>query len=280
MNPHLLEDEEVKEFRRTLADELGKDPMGDVDMVWCNFKGALKTPQSCLPLIPAREESDWMTDEVRKVSQEKQEVWMRWIKSPGNDTLKQEYQRFKVQSRKCVDMTKEKWWEAKAEKAEQRYVMVVRLGHGGSILKDLRLLKFRQKLKVNSFLYASDGTRLSTTMSKVERWREHFSRVSNVSVDVVDRVSHTVLEAVPDSEHVIVDDNSISGVPSEVEIRLALQLMKNGRAPGVDDISAELLKLVGETVVQWLSHLAISVWESEKVPEDWVRQLTIPLHKK
>ena len=68
--------------------ELGKGPMGDVDMVWHKFKGALKTAQSCLPLIPEREESDWMTDEVRKVSQEKQEAWMRWIKSPGNDTLK------------------------------------------------------------------------------------------------------------------------------------------------------------------------------------------------
>ena len=56
--------------------------------------------------------------------------------------------------------------------------------------------------------------------------------------------------------------------------------MKNRQAPGADDISAELLKLWGEKVVQWLTHLAKAVWEEEKVPEDWVKKLTIPLHEK
>ena len=55
---------------------------------------------------------------------------------------------------------------------------------------------------------------------------------------------------------------------------------QKGRAPGEDEITAELLKLGGEVVVQWLVSLASSVWESEKIPEDWVKQLTIPLHKK
>ena len=54
----------------------------------------------------------------------------------------------------------------------------------------------------------------------------------------------------------------------------------NGRVPGADGISAELLKLGGDTIVQWLLHLATAVWEKERVPEDWVKQLTIPLHKK
>ena len=69
-------------------------------------------------------------------------------------------------------------------------------------------------------------------------------------------------------------------MPNEEEIRTALKLMKNGRAPGADGISAELLKLGGDTVVRWLLHLATVVWEEERVPEDWVKQLTIPLHKK
>ena len=32
--------------------------------------------------------------------------------------------------------------------------------------------------------------------------------------------------------------------------------------------------------MQWLMHLAQIVWEKERVPEDWVKQLIIPLHKK
>ena len=41
-----------------------------------------------------------------------------------------------------------------------------------------------------------------------------------------------------------------------------------------------MVRLVGEKVEQWLVHLARIVWEEEKVSEDWVKQLTVPLHKK
>ena len=70
---------------------------------WCTFTDSLKKAQCCLPLAPEKEEGDWVTDEVREVSRKKQEAWMRCVKSPGNVSLKQEYQKWKVQSRKCAD---------------------------------------------------------------------------------------------------------------------------------------------------------------------------------
>ena len=51
------------------------------------------------------------------------------------------------------------------------------------------------------------------------------------------------------------------------------------KSQGEDEITAELLKLGGEVVVQWLAQLASLVWESEAVPEDWLSQPTVPLHK-
>lgn len=50
--------------------------------------------------------------------------------------------------------------------------------------------------------------------------------------------------------------------------------------PDADMATAELLKLGQETVVQWLPQLAASMWQTESVPDDWVKHLTIPLHKK
>lgn len=54
----------------------------------------------------------------------------------------------------------------------------------------------------------------------------------------------------------------------------------NNKAPGVDEITAELLKLGGDILVQWLTLLFEIIWLSEEVPTDWWKQLTIPLHKK
>ena len=115
-------------------------------------------------------------------------------------------------------------------------------------------------------------------LTRLERWWEHFTQVSNVEVD--EKVLSTVLKTAPVSSPSAATNDHLLSVPCESEIRTALKMMKNGRAPGADDISAELLKLGGEKVVQWLTHLARIVWEKEKVPEDWVKQLTIPLHKK
>ena len=77
-----------------------------------------------------------------------------------------------------------------------------------------------------------------------------------------------------------VDKEAMSIVPSEEEIRDATGQLKSGRASGVDVIPAELLKLGDEMVVQWLTELVTRVWDSEDVTSDWLKQVTIPLHKK
>lgn len=47
-----------------------------------------------------------------------------------------------------------------------------------------------------------------------------------------------------------------SKVQGEGETRIALNMLKNKRAPRADGISEELLKLGGKKVVQWPLHLA------------------------
>ena len=105
-------------------------------------------------------------------------------------------------------------------------------------------------------------------------------QVSNFSVQPDESIFDAVLMPGLKTSQANTNDESFAYVPSKNEIRVALNVMKNGRAPGEDDISVELLKLGGEVVVQWVLHLATLVWSSERVPEDWLRQLAIPLHKK
>ena len=75
---------------------------------------------------------------------------MKWVESANSNNLK-EYQELKVHSR-CTDKVHEYWWEAKEEEAERLHEAAVKLGHGGSLLKDLKLLRCRKMLKANSML--------------------------------------------------------------------------------------------------------------------------------
>ena len=132
-----------------------------------------------------------------------------------------------------------------------------------------------QKRGSSTAVLATDGrSKLTNTVGKLERWRQHFEEVCNVSTEVLERVLDTIPEAWPQGTGGYNGDESLCCEPRKDEIRAAIKLLKNGKAPGVDRITAELLKLGEETVVQWLTQLAVSIWQSERVPEDWVNHLT------
>ncbi|KAK3521396.1 hypothetical protein QTP70_004128 [Hemibagrus guttatus] len=57
------------------------------------------------------------------------------------------------------------------------------------------------------------------------------------------------------------------------EVRKALKRMKSGKAVGPDDIPVEVWKCLGEAAVEFLASLFNRVLESEKMPEEWRRNL-------
>lgn len=57
--------------------------------------------------------------------------------------------------------------------------------------------------------------------------------------------------------------------PSRDEIDLAISKMKKYKAPGPDNIKAELIRYGGVTLLDELEHLYKQIWEEEKLPEGW-----------
>ena len=62
-------------------------------------------------------------------------------------------------------------------------------------------------------------------------------------------MSGVLVDTTPEASQVASADNTLSCVLSVNEIRMALNLVKTGQPPGEDGISAELLKLGGESSV-------------------------------
>ena len=76
-------------------------------------------------------------------------------------------------------------------------------------------------------LLAQNGTQLRSAVDKLERWREHFAQVSNVEVEVDERVLSSVLETAWVSPPPAATNDHLLSVPCESEIRTALKMMKN-----------------------------------------------------
>jgi hypothetical protein len=56
--------------------------------------------------------------------------------------------------------------------------------------------------------------------------------------------------------------------------------MKNWKAPGIDNITVELIKDGGPELLQKIFELLLQIWEQERVPEEWDIEIICPIFKK
>ena len=56
--------------------------------------------------------------------------------------------------------------------------------------------------------------------------------------------------------------------------------MRNNKAPGEDDVLAELIKYGGPTIVEATYKLTVMVWEKGIMPECWKTGIICPIFKK
>ena len=64
------------------------------------------------------------------------------------------------------------------------------------------------------------------------------------------------------------------------EVKNAISSLKYGKAAGVDNIVAELLKADIKTTTQKLHEVIQMIWKNEVMPHEWLKELTVKLSKK
>ncbi|KAK6762512.1 hypothetical protein RB195_023294 [Necator americanus] len=70
------------------------------------------------------------------------------------------------------------------------------------------------------------------------------------------------------------------GPPTESEVLVCTQKMKNGKSAGDDGISAEMLKYLPPSEIREMTNIIRSIWIDERIPDSWRHAIIIPLHKK
>lgn len=115
-----------------------------------------------------------------------------------------------------------------------------------------------------------DGTVLTTEREQTARWVHHFRDVLNHPQPVEPAHPQPVQDPL----------NIDISPPRANEIMEAIQSMKNRKAPGADCIHAEMLKATPTTITTALADLFRTIWESETIPSNWDKGLTVRLPKK
>ena len=119
-------------------------------------------------------------------------------------------------------------------------------------------------------LRSADGSLITTDSEQSERWSTYFEELLN---------RPPVAVAQSPAEPVRTRHFKES-TPTPSEVKSAIKQLKNNKAPGADNIAAEMLKADVGTTTELLHPIIQEVWESEIVPEEFTDALIIKLAKK
>jgi hypothetical protein len=67
---------------------------------------------------------------------------------------------------------------------------------------------------------------------------------------------------------------------SGTEVEVAIRKSKSYKAPGSDQIPAELYQAGREVMHSEIHKLIILIWKKEELPHQWKESIVVPIHKK
>ncbi len=68
--------------------------------------------------------------------------------------------------------------------------------------------------------------------------------------------------------------------PTKQEIKKAIQSMRTGRAQGIDQVTAEMIKADLDGSCKELKQILDRIWQEKRVPDQWKQGLIFKISKK
>ena len=113
----------------------------------------------------------------------------------------------------------------------------------------------------SSSLLSADGTTLITDKAKIlERWSEHFEAVLNRPSTINDEAINRL--------DLVEINHAMGHPPEEQEVEKAILQLASGKAPGTDDIPAEIYKAGGPIIIKKVTKLLCLFWKRRLIPQE------------
>ena len=112
-------------------------------------------------------------------------------------------------------------------------------------------------------------------------WREHFMELLNKGKEN-DNNSDNNSEGdnYGETEGMIEEEEEEIEPPDTIDVSIAISALKNNKAPGSDNIPAELIKKGGKEIETAIYRLITRIWQDEQMPKEWKTGIICPIYKK
>ena len=264
-----LKNHSVRENFREAMEEKCQDLNGSLlESQWSEWKESVKqTANTILGYQKGRRE-EWISNSTWSLIQEKRGLKMKMETSIEGTRagFKILHRQKAAEVKRATRKDKRNFYHRKADEAEE----AAGRGDQRELFKIAKELGQNRKA-YNGVIKDADGNRLTTDEDKNNRWKEHFQNVLNCAEPEmlnswIDMTGQTLS----------INTSEITAV----EVRGAIDRLKNHRSPGEDLITGEMLKAIGDVGLSKLTTILNNVWQNETVPNDWRRGIIVRIPKK
>ena len=257
-------------FSSLAVDEDEADSVVEVmERRWKNLKEAYNETAEKVLGFQKRKNKPWISLESWKKVDERKELKKKVDDSKSvriKERRKVEYTEKAREVKRSLQQDKRKWADELAGDAEA----AAQAGNMRGVYDSTKKL-CNSKQRSMDVIRDKSEKMLTTEAEVLARWKEHFTEVLNRPEPETRAEVHT--EGV---EEIEVSTDYLS----KEEISKSLDDLKNNKAAGPDNITAEVLKADKETTITKLEEIFKLAWDAEEVPGDWKDGLIVKLPKK
>lgn len=260
----LKDNMKAEEFKRLIVEKMPRNEMGSVEEEWRLFKETLVKSAEKVCGRTSRKRKDketrWWNALTIQAVKEKNQAWRKWYKTRKEEDH-QIYVSKKKKCKKVIEEEKEKSWNEFISSLEEDV-------EGNKKLFYKMMRNKRKRSEVSVELEAEDGKIVGEPEEIKTCWKEYFTKLLNSNLADESR-----------QEENMGWDREMEGI-SWKEMEDAVKQMSNGKAPGPDELSVDMIRAAGSMGMQWLYRVLKCVWKNRAIPEDWKKGEIIPLFKK
>src|SRR5436190_16121652 len=251
--------EKYQKATEELIGEISKTKI-TVDAQWNNIKGGLQqAAENIVGRMRNQERKPWITEEILELMEER-----RTLKCSNKEIDKTKYKILRNEINRKCKQAKEEWITKHCDEIE------IELKKGKTDLAYRKVKKhFGKKTIKSSSLKDEQGKELINSKEKAQRWKVYLEQLYG---------SNNLPEQLEEQNKVLDDEKGDSILKEEFE--LALKELKKNKAPGIDDVPAELLQNASHKVKDHLFELICRIYEEGTMPDDFQKSVIVTLPKK
>jgi hypothetical protein len=195
----------------------------------------------------------WFDDDCKKMKKEVKIKLAAWRRNPGNQSLRKDYYDYRASWKRLIKKKKEIAY-AKLNK---------------TITSTLR----KNPKQFWKLFKSNQTTSNSNNNITNDQWEKYFRTLHSGTDSTTDKILHNSLTNDQRSAYNTEPDISID------EIRTAIRDLKDGKSPGPDSITNEVIKLLPLPWLVGLQSIFNHILHNSDYPSSWAASIIQPIHK-